>query len=355
MYHKNLVKDYKSIGRRIIATNTKIEIKDLYKIFGPSPELMLDKVKAGISKEELLEKYNHTVGLQEINIDIPACGIQVVMGLSGAGKSTLIRHINRLIEPTSGKIIVDGEDVLAMQQKQLINFRRFKTSMVFQKFSLFPHRTVIENVAYGLKIQSKSHDEIAKISADWIERVGLGGFENHYPAQLSGGMQQRVGLIRALATNPDILLMDEAFSALDPLIRSDMQNILLELQTELNKTIVFITHDLDEALKLGDNIVILRGGEMIQQGNPQEIILKPIDEYVTDFTKDINRGKIIQVKHIVEKGPASSDFLIDANTSVEEAIEKLINADVSSARVEENSSIIGSVTTKNLVSVLSRK
>ncbi|PPR79924.1 MAG: Glycine betaine/carnitine transport ATP-binding protein GbuA [Alphaproteobacteria bacterium MarineAlpha2_Bin1] len=350
-----MVKDYKSIGRITIVTNTKIEIKDLYKIFGPNPAVMLNKVKAGISKEELLEKYNHTVGLQDINIGIPACGIQVVMGLSGAGKSTLIRHINRLIEPTSGKIIVDGEDVLAMQQKELTNFRRFKASMVFQKFSLFPHRTVTENVAYGLKIQSKSKDEITNISSEWIERVGLGGFENHYPAQLSGGMQQRVGLIRALATNPDILLMDEAFSALDPLIRSDMQNILLELQKELNKTIVFITHDLDEALKLGDNIVILRGGEMVQQGNPQEIILKPIDDYVTDFTKDINRGKIIQVKHIIEKEPASSDFVIDANTTVEEAIEKLVNADISSASVKEKSSIIGSITTKNLVSVISRR
>ena len=350
-----MARDSKNIGRITIVTNTKIEIKDLYKIFGPNPKSMLDKVKSGISKEELLEKYNHTVGLQDINIDMPSCGIQVVMGLSGAGKSTLIRHINRLIEPTSGKIIVDGEDVLAMQQTELRNFRRFKASMVFQKFSLFPHRTVTENVAYGLKIQSKSHDEIIKISAEWIERVGLGGFENHYPAQLSGGMQQRVGLIRALATNPDILLMDEAFSALDPLIRSDMQNILLELQKELNKTIVFITHDLDEALKLGDNIVILRGGEMVQQGNPQEIILKPIDDYVTDFTKDINRGKIIQVKHIVEENHAPSDYVIDANTTVEEAIEKLINADISSANVEENSSIIGSITTKNLVSVISRK
>ena len=224
-----------TIGRIIIVNNTKIEIKDLYKIFGPNPKSMLDKVKTGISKQELLEKYNHTVGLQDINIDMPACGIQVIMGLSGAGKSTLIRHINRLIDPTSGKIIVDGEDVLAMEPKELRNFRKFKASMVFQKFSLFPHRTVNENVAYGLKIQFKNQEEINKISAEWIQRVGLGGFENHYPAQLSGGMQQRVGLIRALATNPDILLMDEAFSALDPLIRSDMQNILLDLQKELKK------------------------------------------------------------------------------------------------------------------------
>ncbi len=350
-----MVKDSKNIGRIIIVNNTKIEIKDLYKIFGPNPKSMLDKVKTGISKQELLEKYNHTVGLQDINIDMPACGIQVIMGLSGAGKSTLIRHINRLIDPTSGKIIVDGEDVLAMEPKELRNFRKFKASMVFQKFSLFPHRTVNENVAYGLKIQFKNQEEINKISAEWIQRVGLGGFENHYPAQLSGGMQQRVGLIRALATNPDILLMDEAFSALDPLIRSDMQNILLDLQKELKKTIVFITHDLDEALKLGDNIVILRGGEMVQQGKPQEIILNPIDDYVTDFTKDINRGKIIQVKHIVEKDHSSSDYVIESSKTVEEAIEELINADKSSANVQENSSIIGSITTKNLVSVISRK
>ena len=346
---------YRNIERETSVNKIKIQIKDLYKIFGPKPEQMLEKIKGGLSKEELREKYNHTVGLQDINIDVPEQGIQVVMGLSGAGKSTLIRHINRLIEPTSGEIIVGGKNVLAMQQKELMDFRRFKASMVFQKFALFPHRTVLENVSYGLKIQSKDPRDINQISMKWIERVGLNGYENHYPSQLSGGMQQRVGLIRALATDPEILLMDEAFSALDPLIRSDMQNILLDLQKELKKTIVFITHDLDEALKLGDNIVILRGGEIIQQGNPQDIIINPADDYVADFTKDINRGKVIQVKYIMNKETNLDTLSIDSNLSIEDAIRKLVTSGVNEALVKENSSIIGSVNTKDLVSLLSRK
>ena len=276
----------------------KIQIKNLYKIFGSNPKSVLQRVKDGMSKTELLDKHSHVLGLKDINIDIPAKGISVIMGLSGSGKSTLIRHINRLIEPTAGEMIVDGDDVLSMSKNKLKDFRRHKASMVFQKFGLHVHRTVAENAAYGLVVQGVSLKDAKKQSQKWVERVGLAGFEGHYPAQLSGGMQQRVGLARALATDAEILLMDEAFSALDPLIRTDMQDVLLGLQEELHKTIVFITHDLDEALRIGDSIAILRDGGVIQQGDPQDIIMNPADDYIVDFIQDINRGRVIRLRNL---------------------------------------------------------
>ena len=290
---------FKRIGRVQAVSEKKIQIKNLYKIFGNNAEGVMDLVSDGISKQELLEDHGHVLGLRDINIDVPDKCIRVIMGLSGSGKSTLIRHINRLIEPTSGEVLVGGEDVLAMSDEELKNFRRSKASMVFQKFALLPHRTVSENVGYGLQIQKISETEINKRSQNWIDRVGLTGFEDHYPAQLSGGMQQRVGLARALATDAEILLMDEAFSALDPLIRTDMQGILLGLQEELHKTIVFITHDLDEALKIGDEISILRDGEVVQQGTSQEIVMTPSDDYIADFIKDVNRARVLEVRSIM--------------------------------------------------------
>ncbi|MEO0498525.1 MAG: ATP-binding cassette domain-containing protein, partial [Pseudomonadota bacterium] len=224
-----------------------IQIKNLYKIFGDAPQAAMEHVRNGMGKPELLEQHNHVLGLQNINLNMPENGIQVVMGLSGSGKSTLIRHINRLIEPTAGEVVVDGVDVLNMSAEELRKFRASKISMVFQKFALLPHRTVQSNVEYGLEVQQVEKSERHSRAQRWIDRVGLAGFEEHYPSQLSGGMQQRVGLARALATDAEVLLMDEAFSALDPLIRTDMQDVMLQLQTELKKTIVFITHDLDEA------------------------------------------------------------------------------------------------------------
>ena len=300
--------------------DAKIKISSLYKVFGDNPKAMMQHVHAGLSKSELLEQHHHVLGLRDISLEIPDRRIQVVMGLSGSGKSTLIRHINRLIDPTEGEIWIDGEDVTAMNESRLRELRRHKASMVFQKFALLPHRTVIQNVGYGLKIQGVAEAEARKRSLHWIERVGLTGFETHYPGQLSGGMQQRVGLARALATDAEILLMDEAFSALDPLIRTDMQAILLDLQSELHKTIVFITHDLDEALKLGDNIAILRDGEMVQKGSPQQIVLKPADDYVRAFIRDINRGRVVRVSSVariasapVEGVPSlAGDTLLDA-------------------------------------------
>ena len=311
---------------------SKIEIKNIYKIFGPNPEQVLPMVEQGATKEQVMEETDHTVGLDNISLSIKEGEIFVCMGLSGSGKSTLIRHINRLIDPTSGQVIVDGVDVLSLDDKEILEFRKKTMSMVFQRFGLFPHKTVIENVAYGLEIQEVPEDKRKEIAQGQIDAVGLQGFEHQYPAQLSGGMQQRVGLARALATDPQILLMDEAFSALDPLIRSDMQNQLVDLQSQLKKTIVFITHDLDESLKLGDHIGILNGGRLVQVGRPEDIILNPADEYVKAFVKDVNRSKVLRAKTVMTKidkfdttsiNP-SSIYKYDENTFIEDLVPKVL-------------------------------
>ena len=306
--------------------NIKIKIENLFKVFGSDPQSAMEHVRNGISKQELLEKHSHVLGLRDINIDVPEKCVRVIMGLSGSGKSTLIRHINRLIEPTEGRVIVDDADVLSMSAEELRGFRRNKASMVFQKFALFPHRTVIQNTAYGLAVQKIPEKESTDRSQHWIDRVGLSGFEHHYPAQLSGGMQQRVGLARALTTDAEILLMDEAFSALDPLIRTDMQEILLDLQAELHKTIVFITHDLDEALRIGDEITILRDGEIIQQGTPQDIVMNPENDYIADFIKDVNRSRVLQVRSIMIDGGGEGGPRLPMNAPLEDALSILSSA-----------------------------
>ena len=309
---------------------TGIQVRGLYKIFGPSPEKFLEPVRQGMSKQELRDQHGHVLGLRDINIDMPAGGIQVVMGLSGSGKSTLIRHINRLIDPTAGQVLaqVDGQerDVVAMRSAELLKFRREQTAMVFQKFALFPHFTVLENVEYGLQVQGIKR-KVRQASAErWIERVGLKGYEDHYPNQLSGGMQQRVGLARALTNDAPILLMDEAFSALDPLIRSDMQSVLLDLQQEIGKTIVFITHDLDEALRLGDHIAILRDGEVVQQGTGQQIVLHPANDYIASFVRDVNRGRVIRCRTLMQPGSPVEGPTVDASLVIEEAA-RLLSAE----------------------------
>ena len=302
----------------------KISIRNLYKIFGAEPKAALQHVQKGIGKADLLEQHLHVLGLQDINIDMGEGEITVIMGLSGSGKSTLIRHLNRLIEPTAGEIEVDGEDVLAFDEEQLRRLRRETMSMVFQKFALFPHKTVADNAATLLRVRGAERQDSVTEANKWLDRVGLYGYGDHYPHQLSGGMQQRVGIARALASNSPIMLMDEAFSALDPLIRTDMQDLLLELQTELHKTIVFITHDLDEALKLADHLVILKEGFIVQQGEPQHILLNPNDPYIEDFVSDINRARVLRVRSImtpIEDGvPTGAHGEVDYNDTLESMI-----------------------------------
>jgi len=295
-----------------------IQVKDLYKVFGDKPESVMPMVKAGKSKDEILAETGHTVGLKEIDLEIKRGEIFVIMGLSGSGKSTLIRHFNRLIEPTAGEIIVEGTDVMKLNTKELEQFRRHKMSMVFQRFGLMPHYTVLDNVAYGLKIQGVDKSVREQKATEWLETVGLKGYEEQYPNQLSGGQQQRVGLARALCTDAEILLMDEAFSALDPLIRSEMQDQLIELQHKLNKTIIFITHDLDEALRLGDRIAILKDGLLVQQGEPEEILLNPADEYVEAFVKDVNRARALTVETVMKE----PEYRITAET-IGEALKEM--------------------------------
>ena len=281
---------------------SKIEVSHIYKIFGPHPERWLKAAQEGMSKEDLLACSGHTLGLRDISLSIDEGSIYVIMGLSGSGKSTLIRHFNRLIEPTAGEIRVDGQNVVELGRRDLAHFRQQKMSMVFQRFGLFPHRTVLDNAAYGLAVQKVPRAQREEKARYWLDQVGLSGFEHQYPHQLSGGMQQRVGLARALATDAEILLMDEAFSALDPLIRREMQDHLLKLQARLNKTIVFITHDLDEALRLGNRIAILKDGELVQEGEPEDILLEPATEYVQSFLQDVNRSKVLNAGHALQEG-----------------------------------------------------
>lgn len=316
-----------------------IEIRNLTKIFGPEPERCLELVRQGMNKKTLREQHGHILGLHNINIHMRPGAIQVIMGLSGSGKSTLLRHINRLIEPTAGQVLAGSEgqqvDVTAMSSQELREFRQKQTAMVFQKFALFPHLTIQENTEYGLKIQGVKPKVRADAAVRWIERVGLKGYEDSYPNQLSGGMQQRVGLARALTNDAPILLMDEAFSALDPLIRTDMQSVLLDIQQEVEKTMVFITHDLDEALRIGDQVSILRAGRVMQQGTGQQIVLQPANEYIASFIRDVNRGRVIRSRIIAQPGPAVEGPTVDAALVIEET------ARILSAEGKESANVIG--------------
>ncbi len=339
---------------------SKIEIRNVYKIFGQNPSKILQMVQDGANKEEVLEKTGHTVGLDNVSLSIEEGETFVCMGLSGSGKSTLIRHINRLIDPTSGEVLVEGTNVMDLDQKNLIEFRRHKMSMVFQRFGLFPHKTVIENVGYGLEVQGKTLEERNKIAMEKIEAVGLSGFEHQYPNQLSGGMQQRVGLARALATNTNIMLMDEAFSALDPLIRSDMQKQLIDLQSELKKTIFFITHDLDESLRLGDHIGILNHGKLVQVGTPIDIIMKPADDYVKAFVKDVNRARVIKAKIIMKptnetNGIDKSNLIkVHEDQFIEEFLPQVVCNNANCEVVDKEGNTKGYITNKELQESLSK-
>ena len=280
--------------------DTPIVCKGLWKIFGANPTNILKEVDPTWSRTEVQEKTGHVIAVKDVSFQVERGETFVVMGLSGSGKSTLVRCISRLIEPTQGEVLVDGVDTVSIPEKELIELRRHKLSMVFQHFGLLPHRRVVENIAYGLEVRGMPRDERLKKAGEVLESVGLSGWGDNYPRELSGGMQQRVGLARALAVDPEIMLFDEPFSALDPLIRREMQDELLRLQSVVRKTMVFITHDFLEAIKMGDHIAIMKDGEFVQIGTPEEIVANPVDDYVRDFSEDVPRHKVLTVNSIMD-------------------------------------------------------
>lgn len=285
----------------------KIVCRNVWKIFGAQPQRIMETLDLGWSKQDVLEETGHVVAVQDVSFEVRKGETFVVMGLSGSGKSTLVRCLTRLIDTTSGQVLIDGEDVLAMGDKELRQLRRRKMSMVFQHFGLFPHRKVVENAAYGLEVQGVDKKERLARASEVLELVGLGGWDDYYPGELSGGMQQRVGLARALAVDPEILFFDEPFSALDPLIRREMQDELIRLQDVMQKTIVFITHDFLEAIKLGDYIAIMKDGAIVQMGAPQDVVLHPVDDYVREFVEDVPHSHVVTAGAIMRAPDPEDD------------------------------------------------
>lgn len=330
----------------------KVVVKNLIKVFGSRPRLALEKLRSGWTKGEILKKTGETVGVSNVSFSVKEGEIFVIIGLSGSGKSTLIRCLNLLNEPTSGEIIIDGENIVNYNKDELRKFRQEKIAMVFQQFGLFTHRTVLGNVEYGLEIKDIDKEKRQEIALKSIKEVGLKGWEDKMPKELSGGMQQRVGLARAIANDPDILLMDEPFSALDPLTRRDMQLELLDLQSRLKKTIIFITHDINEAFKLGDRVAVMREGSIVQIGTPEEILNNPSNEYIEDFVKDIDRTKIIQAKDIMKRPNA----LVSLKGGVRVAIKEMEANDISSVFVvDKNRKIQGIVTIDDCIKSVKNK
>ncbi len=306
----------------------KIVCQNVWKVFGPTPERIVAQVTPEMSRAQIQADTGHVVAVRDVSLSVAEGEIFCVMGLSGSGKSTLIRCLTRLIEPSHGKILINGIDVTAMDATTLRDLRRNDISMVFQRFALFPHRRVIENVAFGLEVRGMDQAKREEIALDVLQMVGLNGWEYHYPHELSGGMQQRVGLARALAVDPEVLLCDEPFSALDPLIRREMQDELLRLQKTLDKTIVFITHDFLESLKIGDRIAIMKDGEIVQIGTPEEIVANPVNDYVREFTKDVPREKVLTASAIMRpySGTLSAQT-VAATTTLEKLIPIAANHD----------------------------
>ncbi|MCK1997104.1 glycine betaine/L-proline ABC transporter ATP-binding protein [Psychrobacillus psychrodurans] len=309
----------------------KLKVENVSKIFGPRTKKVIPMIEKGVPKDEILAKTGHTVGVYNASMEIMEGETFVIMGLSGSGKSTLIRCLNLLNKPTYGAIYVDGENIVGYNKNQLKYFRQKKIAMVFQHFGLFSHRTVLENIEYGLEIRGMSKTERREIAQKHLETVGLKGYENQYPDELSGGMRQRVGIARALANDPDILLMDEPFSALDPLIRREMQLELLDIQNKLQKTIIFITHDVNEAFKIGDRVAVMKDGKVEQIGTPEEILEKPASNYISEFIRDIDRSKILQAEHIMSKPYG----LVSLKDGLNVAIQVMRESGISSAFVTD--------------------
>jgi glycine betaine/proline transport system ATP-binding protein len=305
-------------------SDTAVSCRGVWKVYGPRPERIVGSPDADLPRPELLEKTGCVAAVKDVSFDVAPGEVFVVMGLSGSGKSTLVRMINRLHAPTAGEIVVDGEDVLTIETERLRELRRHKISMVFQHFGLLPHRRIVDNVAFGLEVQGVEREDRERKAGEVLEVVGLGGWAQHYPDELSGGMQQRVGLARALATDPEIMLFDEPFSALDPLIRRDMQDEVIRLQREVRKTMIFITHDLLEALKLGDRIAIMKDGAFVQVGRPEEVVSKPADDYVADFIRDVPRAHVLTARTIMKPAPSGDGQPFGGSVPVDTVVQELI-------------------------------
>ena len=331
-----------------------IEVRNLWKVFGSdAPTQAIALAEGGASRSQILQQTDQTVAVRDVSFSVGRGETFVVMGLSGSGKSTLIRCLSRLIEPSKGEVLLDGKDLLAMGEEELRGVRRGQMSMVFQHFGLFPHRRVIDNIAYGLEVQGIDKSTRLARANEVLEIVGLSGWADHYPQQLSGGMQQRVGLARALAVDPQILLFDEPFSALDPLIRKEMQDELIRLQKTMQRTIIFITHDFAEALRLGDRIAIMKDGSFDQVGTPEEIITQPATDYVREFTNDIPRAKVLSVRSVAVAGnPVSGGRTVLASARIETVIPMLLDRDEAISIIDESGKAIGVVNRQSVASML---
>jgi glycine betaine/proline transport system ATP-binding protein len=323
----------------------KIVCQRLWKVFGPDPARVAKESDPAATREQILTQTNHVVAVRDISFRVRPGETFVVMGLSGSGKSTLLRCLPRLIAPTLGEVLIDGEEVTRMDDQRLREVRRHKMSMVFQNFGLFPHRHILDNVAYGLEVQGMNKAKRHRRAREMLELVNLKGWENHYPSQLSGGMQQRVGLARALAVDPEILLFDEPFSALDPLIRREMQDELIRLQQQMHKTLVFITHDFAEAIKLGDQIAIMKDGAFVQVGASEEVVLHPVNDYVAEFTKDVPRARVLTARAIMQ--PVRSDLqnshAILVTIKLDELIQMVAHTDAALPVVDEADNLVGCI------------
>jgi len=322
-----------------------VSCREVWKVYGPNADRIVGSPDASLSRQELLEKTGCVAAVRDVSFDVSPGEVFVVMGLSGSGKSTLVRMLNRLLDPTAGHVLIDGQDVVDLDDDRLRDLRRRKISMVFQHFGLFPHRLIVDNVAFGLEVQGVEKEERTARANEVLEVVGLGGWGNSYPDELSGGMQQRVGLARALATDPEIMLFDEPFSALDPLIRRDMQDEVVKLQRELKKTMIFITHDLMEALKLGNRIAIMKDGAFVQVGTPEEVVAHPADSYVADFIRDVPRAHVLTARSIMAPasgGNGSYGSDISPETVVQDLLPLVVHSDLP-LRVTEGDVTIGVV------------
>ncbi|CCH79475.1 putative glycine betaine ABC transport system ATP-binding protein [Nostocoides japonicum T1-X7] len=336
-------------------TQPALQVQSLWKVFGPKAEKLVGTPDLELSRKELLAKSGHVIGVRDVSFDVAPGEVFVVMGLSGSGKSTLVRLITRLIEPTSGTVLLDGEDITAMNDDALRDIRRKKVSMVFQHFGLLPHRKVIDNVGFGLEVRGEDKAARRSRAQEMVDLVGLSGYETNYPDQLSGGMQQRVGLARALASNPDILMFDEPFSALDPLIRRDMQNEVVRLHEEVGKTMVFITHDLAEALKLGDRILIMRDGEIVQIGTPDQVVGAPADDYVRNFVSEVPKSHVLTLKWVCRPevpGEQVSDRTLPSGTIIREAARAVLDAQGPVRVVDDNGQTVGIVDDEDILRVV---